>query len=139
MESLREEEKMATIDETIVNLKPFSEVKEMLAQYGATKLPYQDLCEATFTVCEGQTLIVDVIGINEDETQAILSYKEPGGKRAIWHAYRDQGGQSGTWRWTDEQLEAARRNLVRIDKRENDFEDDEAATAPIEDRTSTPR
>jgi hypothetical protein len=123
---------MPTIDETIVNLKPLSERKEMLAQYGMTKLPYQDLCEATFTISEGQTLIVDVISINEDETQAILSYKEEGGKRAIWHAYRDQQGQPGTWLWTAEQLEAARHNPIRIDEKENDFEDDEAATTPIE-------
>ncbi len=123
---------MATIDETIINLKPFSELKEMLAEYGTTTLPYQDLCEATFTLSEGHTLIVDVIGINKDETQAILSYKEEGGKRAIWHAYRDQQGKPETWLWTDEQLEAARRNPIRIDEEENAFQDDEAANTPIE-------
>lgn len=107
--------------------------KAMQEKYGATTLPLQELCHTTYTFPNGETRVVDVIGTDECETQAILSaLNGTTGKREIWHAYRDQTGTSGTWRWTEEQLEAARKNPVRISDDENDFADDERDSQPIQ-------
>lgn len=102
-------------------LQPLSERRRLQERYSADVLPFQDLCYATYTTHAGQKLIVDVLGTDLDETQAILSYEEAGKERVIWHAYRDQEGRQGTWLWTAAQLEDARCNPVRIGAEENDF------------------
>ncbi len=107
--------------------------KAMQAKHSTHTLPLQDLSDARYTFLNGETAIVDVIGTDEAETQAILSTEdETTGKRVIWHAHRDQSGKPGTWLWTEEQLEAARRNPVRISEEENDFANDKANNQPIQ-------
>lgn len=110
------------------SLKPSGEQKRLQAHYGIDVLPLQDLCYATYTTSMGETLIVDILGTDLDETQAILSYAEPDKERMIWHAYRDQGGKPGTWLWTARQMEEARNNPVRIREEENYFAKDQYDT-----------
>ena len=114
--------------------RPLSERKAMQQQYGAQTLPLQDLCYATYTTIQaGETILVDVIATDDAEAQAILSCRdEERGERVIWHASRDQDGAPGTWLWTPEQQEAARKNPVRIDDAENEFADDEEADRLIQ-------
>lgn len=121
------------LDENIT-LKPLSERKQMQVEAGATTLPLQDLCYCTWTSASGEKLIVDIVGHDESESIALLSYldEQSGKGRAIWVAKRDQAGRPGTWLWTTEQLEAARKNPVRISDSENEFKDDQANRTKVE-------
>ncbi len=104
---------------------PLAERKTLQHEYGTTQLPLQDLCYCTYTTTTGEQIIADVIGTDESEQIALLSYFEvKSQERGIWIAERDQNGRPGTWRWTQEQLDQARTNPVRIDERENEFEDE---------------
>lgn len=108
-----------------------TERKAMQRKYGTETLPFQDLCYCTYTSPNGEEKIIcDVLGTDPEETQAVLSYEE-NGKRAIWHAYRDQSGAPGTWLWTEEQLEEAKRNPVRISEEDNNFDFRGDSNAPI--------
>lgn len=119
------------LDEIVT--RPLGERKILQAQYGATRLPQQDLCYATYTTPCGETFLVDIIATNEDETSAVLScWDERTRQRLIWHAYRNQQGRPGTWLWTEQQLANARQNPLRIRDSENDFRDDEIGNIPIQ-------
>lgn len=112
--------------------KTITERLQMQVEAGATTLPYQDLCYATYTSASGEKTIVDIIGHDEDEKIALLSYLDEKKGRAIWVALRDQAGKPGTWLWTQEQLAAARKNPVRIADSENEFKDDQVNRTKVE-------
>lgn len=120
------------MEEINIETRPLAEREKLQAEAGVTTLPYQDLCYATYTTQAGAKLLVDVIGTDETEKLALLSYLDKQHGRGIWVAERDQAGAPGTWLWTPEQLEAARRNPVRIRAEENDFADDGQAASPFE-------
>lgn len=104
------------------HLYSLRESRALQKEHSTTQLPLQDLCYATYTLPDGKKIIVDVIGTDDAETQAILSHiDEESRERKIWHAYRNQSGEPGTWLWTEEQLEAAKRNPTRIRDEENYF------------------
>ena len=116
-----------------ITMKPLAARRTMQQQYGATTLPRQDLCYCTWTNTQGQSMIVDLIGHDEAQRLALLSYfDEATGKRGIWIALRDQSGKPDTWLWTAKQLADAENNSACIDDAENEFEDDQGNNAPIQ-------
>jgi hypothetical protein len=107
-----------------IKTRSFDKREEMQTEHGTNIQPLQDLCYCTYILPDRATIICDVIGTDEAETIALLSYVDETtspGKRRIWVANRDQAGTPGTWRWTPEQMEAAKKNPVRIDDPANDF------------------
>ncbi|HEY0754094.1 MAG TPA: hypothetical protein VGD98_09050 [Ktedonobacteraceae bacterium] len=116
-----------------IETHPLSARKDIQKERGIHNLPLQDLCYATYTFPDGTSLIVELIGTDERENLALLSYKgEESPTRVIWLALRDQTGTPDSWLWTNKQVAEARLNPVRITDEENDFLDDDSDDLPIQ-------
>lgn len=57
-------------------------------------------------------MVADLLGIDESEQTALLSWVNEKDEREFQDATRDQNGKSGTWLWTEEQAEVARKNPI---------------------------
>lgn len=100
------------IDE--VELRPGSEAEAMLQRRGFTAHVNHYEINAIYVVAPGVEINAAVLGVDIDETQAILEIELagledyfPGQQGTILHAYRDQGKKPGCWYWTQEQMRQA--------------------------------